>query len=177
MVPCRHEPWPLVTLHRYDTMLQAERLLSHYDYIFYSDVDMAFVGRINAVEICGPGLTAVAHPGYRGTSSASLPYCRDSKSAAYLSPGTGVRYYAGGFQGGLSNTYLDAMAAMAEGIADDEARGVMATWHDESHWNRLLHYFPPSVVLVPQVFCCPQGRADSTTKIVALDKHHAAMRA
>ena len=41
-----------------------------------------------------------------------------------------------------------------ERIDVDDKNGVMAVWHDESHWNRQLKQFPPTLVLDPR-YCYP----------------------
>jgi FkbM family methyltransferase len=68
------------------------------------------------------------------------------------------------------------MQEMAAEIDADLKRGVIAQWHDESHWNAYLAKEPPQVSLPPP-YCwgepegCPPG-----TRILALAKDHAAYR-
>lgn len=170
-----YRPWPGPTLYRYHTMLGALEYLRSCDYAFYCDADMRFVGCV-AEEICGDGLTAVQHPGYVGVNPRRLTYERRRKSRAYIAPGDGVRYYAGGFQGGRVNAWLTAMEDMAEAVDDDTEKGITAIWHDESHWNRLLAHRPPAITL-PATYCCPETWPMDGRRIVALDKNHTDMRA
>jgi histo-blood group ABO system transferase len=67
------------------------------------------------------------------------------------------------------------MTAMREAIDDDLRRGVVAAWHDESHWNRYLVDHPADVVLPPE-YCCPESWPLPGRKLLALEKDHAALR-
>jgi histo-blood group ABO system transferase len=163
--------YPQETLYRYNTMLKAQHILSTYDQLFYVDADMLFVAPVGSVY--SDGLTATLHPGYIGhrgtpeTRKESTAYCDNN-----------IAYYCGGFQGGDSYTYLDAVSAMARNITIDEANGVMAVWHDESHWNKYLANNTPSKVLTPS-YCYPEDyngrwgwpKEKYTPILMALDKN------
>jgi hypothetical protein len=71
---------------------------------------------------------------------------------------------------------------MKMNINEDESNGVLATWHDESHWNRYLTIYPPTKVLGPE-YCYPDvpndyyrdkwraaGLGEVQPKILALTK-------
>jgi hypothetical protein len=172
-----HEAWPGPTLHRYHTLLKAKEYLGCFDQLFYIDVDMLFVAPVGD-EIFSHGLTAVLHPGYVGTCGTPE---RRRESAAFTP--YNQAYYCGGFQGGDTETYLRAMEYMASGIKFDEARGITAVWHDESHWNALLSTIErPTKVFGPE-YCYPEnagshytdkwrsaGLGDVKPKILALTK-------
>ena len=173
-VQVEHEPWPGPTLHRYRWMLRAEDWLSKADYIFYIDADCLFVDTVGT-EILG-NLTAVAHQGFINHHPDSLPYERRPSSMAFVRWPEGVRYYAGGFQGGASRLYLDAMKTIDGWIEwDTQNAGRVAVWHDESHWNRFLINRPPDVSLPPTYLSCEAERLPGT-KLLALDKDHSALR-
>jgi len=198
-----HEPWPLVTLHRYRCFSDYAERFAHLDYLFFSDVDMRFVARC-ADEIlpsAEEGLVAVEHPGFfrghRGFASraldaltggrwsarplphARLPFERDARSTACVSDRSQRRYYAGGFNGGRTPAFLEMARALRDAIDIDRRNGVVAVWHDESHLNRYLHAHPPKR-LTP-AYCYPESvwshLAHLTPVIVALDKDHAWFRA
>ena len=154
--------WPMPTLLRYHTFLQQEELLKTYDYIFYSDVDMAWANIVGD-EILGQGLTSTCNPMYYLDSTMYPPYEPDSESTAYIprpgriiddpSSSAGKRfqplYFAGGFQGGRADKFIEAMKVMKKNIDIDLKHNKIAIWNDESHWNRYLFDNPPSVVLDP----------------------------
>jgi len=169
-----HEPWPGPTLHRYRTFIASYDQWKDCDYAFYIDADMRFENPVGD-EILGTGLTATIHPGFAGKPLNQLSYCRNPRSTAFVKPNEGQRYYCGGFQGGTTASYYAAMRMMAHNIAKDEENGVMAEWHDESHWNRHLIDHPPSVVLDPS-YCSPEEWNVADRRLVALKKNHAEVR-
>lgn len=156
--------WPGPTLLRYHLFLQQEELLKKYDYIFYCDTDMKFVDIVGD-EILGSGLTAAPHPGYYLRKEYYPPYEPNEMSACFIPrPGRVVsepnsisttkqrfqpEYYAGGFQGGKSAQFIEAMKRMKDMIEQDRKIGYTPVWNDESAWNKELFQNPPSVMLDP----------------------------
>lgn len=164
--------FPEATLLRYHIMTS---ITYDTDYIFYLDADMLindFVGE----EILGD-LVAVRHPGFYISGewgSNNTP----KGSTAYLEPINRVKYYAGGFQGGSSDVYLKVIKKLAANIDIDTANGLMADYHDETHWNHFLATtFLPIHELTPE-YCMPQAWAKRVyskiqhlpAKILALEK-------
>jgi histo-blood group ABO system transferase len=94
-----------------------------------------------------------------------------------MPPGAGMEYYAGGFNGG--RRYLKMAKTIRSWVDEDERKGIIAKWHDESHMNRYLYENPPTVILSP-AYCFPEAPWASSLpfprKLVALDKNHAEMR-
>lgn len=140
--------WPMPTLMRYHLYLQQEENLKEYDYIFHCDVDMLFVNVVGD-EILGQGLTAAQHPMYALSKEMWPPYEPNPESTAYIKrPGMVINdegrprfmplYFAGGFQGGKSELFIQAMKAMRKTIDADFAKNYIAIWNDETHWNRYL---------------------------------------
>lgn len=151
--------WPFPTLLRYNLFLQQEEKLSEYDYIFYCDVDMLFVGVVGD-EILGDGVTAAQHPMYALRKEYCPPYEPNEKSQAYIPrPGKVVNengssrflplYFAGGFQGGTSKSWISAMKEMRKMIDTDLFNNYVPIWNDESIFNRYLFDNPPAVTLTP----------------------------
>lgn len=140
--------WPLPTLMRYHLFLHEEEKLKDYDYIYYLDADMRVVQPITE-EIFSEGLTCAPHPGYIINPKWIPPYEPNSESQAYIHRlhtfinDNGKQrlipfYAAGGFQGGKSEFFLEAMKNMREAIDKDFNLNYTAIWNDESHWNRYL---------------------------------------
>lgn len=167
--------WPAATLYRYHVLLEHEREIVG-DWIFLLDADMRFEDAVGG-EVLSSGITAVYHPGYWMRGYADLPYERRPESTARVRPSEGVRYFAGGFVGGERAAFLELARAMVAAIDEDDRRGVVARWHDESHLNRLLADpgGGPSVRLSPS-YCFPDDAstypwlAGLERKLVALDK-------
>ncbi|VVB52930.1 Glycosyltransferase family 6 [uncultured archaeon] len=155
--------YPRATLMRYHQIIRGAWRFKEYDQMFYCDADMEFVAPVG--NIFSDGLVATLHPGFVGTKGSpetritSTAYCRDN-----------LAYYCGGFQGGDARTYLDAATQMAFNIDQDEKNGVMAVWHDESHWNKYLSDNCPGKVLTPS-YCFPEdSNIPYKPILVALDK-------
>lgn len=151
--------WPMPTLLRYHLYLQQEEKLKEYDYIFHCDVDMRFVNIVGD-EILGEGLTAAPHPGYYIKKELWPPYEPNTESAAYIKrPGLLINdegkprfqpmYWAGGFQGGRTKEWIEAMKAIRKTVDEDFAKNYIAIWNEESHWNKYLSENPPAVMLTP----------------------------
>ena len=177
-----HKPFPYPTLHRYKYFTQAAYIINS-DFLFYLDVDMLIVGSIgggilpNGLNTCG--LVATLHPGfYKGGGS----WCENPQSLAFMPKELHNKYYAGGFQGGKTGEYLAACKIMAENIEIDEKNGIIANWHDESHWNAYLSNreakeLTPEYCMVEERHLRVAWGIDSLSpKIIALKKNHDVMR-
>lgn len=168
LIPTDPTPFPYPTLLRYNLFLQEEERLKEFDYIFYCDVDMRFVGVVGD-EILNQGITAAVHPGYHIRKELHPPIESNPKSASYIklngktindpearSSGgelIGARflplYYAGGFQGGVASKYIQAMKDTKKIIETDLNRNYIPRWNDESAWNKYLLDHEPDTVLTP----------------------------
>lgn len=159
IIPTEPVEWPYPTLLRYNLFLQEEQKLKEYDYIFYCDVDMQFVNIVGD-EILGEGLTAAQHPMYALKKQYYPPYEPNPQSASFINrPGKVITegdkqrfmplYYAGGFQGGKSAQFIQAMKDCRELIDKDLNKGYIPIWNDESVWNKYLSENPPEIVLSP----------------------------
>ena len=176
-----HEPWPIPTLKRYHYFLQQKEYLSQFDYIYYMDVDMRIEDKVGE-EIFGD-LVATQHPGFWWKDKNQFSYERRPISSAYVPPGEGKMYYAGGFNGGKPEHFLKMAQEIVDNVNRDSDKGVTAVWHDESHMNRYLVSNPPTLELNPS-YCYPEAARSNPggwhvpfdAKIVALDKNHAEVR-
>lgn len=157
--PTESVEWPYPTLLRYNLFLQQEEKLKDYDYIFYCDTDMRFVDVVGD-EILGNGLTAAPHPGYYIPKELYPPYEPNELSASYIKrPGRIVQennkprfrpeYYAGGFQGGKTKLFIEAMKACKALIDTDLKMKYIPIWNDETAWNKYLSENPPDIMLTP----------------------------
>lgn len=172
--------FPLITLYRYRIMLENIRGLAENDYIYYMDVDMRIENEVGD-DILGP-LVAVKHPGFSVVGGGA--WCTDENSTAYTGPMHRNVYVAGGVQGGETKHFLEAMRVMDDNIRIDESRGVMAPWHDESHWNKYIAYYKGDLRILDSSYCMVENMPQRqlwklthlTPKIIALDKIHSEIR-
>lgn len=178
-----HKPFPASTLYRFKYFSsQSESLKSKCDYVFYMDVDMRIVEPIGheiLPEEGNDGLVGTLHCGFyhRGGS-----WEDNIDSKAYVPLENRKKYFAGGFQGGEVNAYMNAVKALANNIDEDERNGVVPIWHDESAWNCYLSTRNPKI-LTPD-YCMVEneqlrinwGVSNFIPKIIALDKNHSEIR-
>jgi histo-blood group ABO system transferase len=172
-------------------MLKAEHALKKVDYIFYMDADYWVCNPTDTDALLVNGLVATAHVLNLVVPATSPmgPVETNPQSTAYVRTGTNTQlYYCGGFQGGSSEAYLQACRGISKGIDEDDKNGIMAAWHDESHWNRYLVDHPPTTVL-SQSYMYPESclskpdeyngclrRMQINPVMVALDKNHKKVR-
>ncbi len=175
-----HEPWPMPTLKRYNYFVKEKDFILEHDYCFYFDADMRIDGVVEAEEVCGD-LVATRH-GYQSLSDpASQTFDRNPKSLAYVPfDQKTVTYYAGGFNGGKTEVFMDMSETIADRVNKDLKKNVVALWHDESHMNRYLIDNPPTLDLDP-TYCYAEEFIGTEYpyqpgKIIALKKNHAALR-
>ncbi len=144
--------WPYDTMLRYHVYLKSRDILERQDYLFACDADMLFV------DYCGDEIlgkrVATIHPGYFGKPG---PHGEtDSRSKAFIPKKNRKNYYAGGFYGGTAKEMLTIAEVNAFYIDQDLTEGIIAKWHDESHWNRYCVDHPPTVILSPS-YCYPES--------------------
>lgn len=171
--------WPYPTLWRYHAIASYADVFRAHEvtHLVYTDVDMRVIHEVP--ELFGPSLVAVRHPGYVDQTWTDLPFCADRASTAYFAPSASSRYVCGGVQGGETERYLAAVEHLRGNILDDFRGGVMATWHDESHWNRYVDSCDDGeIIVLGSEFCWPESTpgASPAPKILALDKDHHALR-
>ena len=170
--PIPHKTFPFATLYRYKYFTAYSHLIDT-QYLFYCDVDMKFVSPVGR-EILGD-IVCVQHPGFYKGGWGSEGCSK--MSTAYLPPEMRNGYKAGGFQGGRRLPYLRMSAELDKRIDTDEARGVMAEWHDETHLNWYLQMKAKNVKTLNPAYCYPESwNIPFSRKLLALDKNHKAIR-
>lgn len=168
------EKWPAPTLKRYDYFINQKNNLSNYDYLYYSDVDMKFVDSVGDEVLSS--LVATVHPGFYLNNNIQFTYDRNPNCMAYVPFGVGVNYFAGGFNGGKSEYFLNMAETISQWRQEDESKNIIPIWHDESYMNKYFILNPPSLKLSPS-YCYPESwNLPFTKKLLALDKNHSEMR-
>lgn len=163
--------WPLDTLLRNSIYEKHKELFANEDYLFALDADMLFVDTVGS-EILGT-LVATRHPGFIGKRGT---YERNPHSLACVKKNEGLHYYAGGFFGGEKNEFFNIILETNSRIQEDLKKGIIAIWHDESHWNRYCIDHKPTIILSPS-YCYPESwKLNCQKKLIALDKNHSEIR-
>lgn len=173
VIPQKNLGYPDSTLKRFEMFVRDEKLFEEMEYLLFFNSNLVVKKKITRTDLGlveGTKLVATIHPGYVNKDSAKFPYERSKTSRAYIAPGDGKRYFAGGLQGGTTQEYLNAAKTISADINQDLAEGVVAIWHDESHWNKYLkeregvHALGPEY-LQPEGWGLPYG-----TKILIRNK-------
>lgn len=175
--------FPYATLYRYRIFDEHIHALSRMAYLFYSDVDMAFVDYITQDILCD-GLTVVRHPGFYISNGWGSPNV-DTRSTAFVDKRNRTGYVAGGFQGGRTYDFMAMSRKLQFNIEKDEELGIMAEYHDESHLNAYLKneykgltlYLMPDYCMVEQTNLRKKWNINFLEpKVIALAKNHAEIR-
>lgn len=159
--------WPGDSYYRYHYFLSIQEQLEKYDYIYYLDADMKVVGDIGDEVLTE--LLGVQHPGFV-INKQGTPEDRQTASTAYTTRDKITQYCCGGFQGGSSKEYLKLCKTISKNIDEDDKKGILAIYHDESHVNRYFVDNPPTRILNAG-YCAPETawRVPFPSKVLALD--------
>ncbi|MFA6094595.1 MAG: family 6 glucosyltransferase [Candidatus Paceibacterota bacterium] len=152
--------WPNNTLMRFDIFLKAKEHLLKMDYIFFCNANLLFLEQISAAEFLPTGnenLVACIHPGFYNKIPSEFTYDRNENSTAHIPFNSGTHYYAGGINGGKCKQFIDAMTEMNKNISIDSQNGVVALWHDESHWNKYILKEKPNLKELSTAYLYPEG--------------------
>lgn len=170
-----HKEWPWMTLERYRLFHESRDELKKMDYLFYCDADMLFVGEVGT-EILEERV-ATLHPGCFLWNPRGEPETRP-ESLAYIGDDEEIPdcYKCGGFNGGSSAEFLKMSETLCENIKKDYENGIIARWHDESHFNRYMLDHPPTKILSPSYCFAENYPLPFEPKLVALEKNKEEVR-
>jgi hypothetical protein len=130
--------WPLNTLYRFRMFLRLRDRLREFDRIVFFNANCEFRAPVSAHDLFGDGsdLVACRHPGFFDKPREQFTYERRTQSLACVQQGS--IYVAGGLMGGRSESFLAACTEIHRRIEQDFDHGLLALWHDESHWNAYI---------------------------------------
>jgi histo-blood group ABO system transferase len=172
-----HMVWPEPTLRRYEIFIKNKQYFKDIDVLYYIDADMLiknYIGEEILPDI-DKKLIAIIHPGNTVTNMGTS-YETNINSTAYVLDINNI-YHCGGVQGGEKNAYLNVCEILMNNINTDRQKGIIAVYHDESHWNSYLIKNKNLYKELDSDYCYPEGWENlDTKKIIALDKDHKKMR-
>jgi hypothetical protein len=151
--------WPDNTLMRFHTFLQIEKELLNMDYLFFFNANLLIKEKITSEEFLPTGnenLVATLHPGFYNKNRKKFTYENNRKSTAYIDKNEGQYYFAGGLNGGKTADFIEAMKIMRDNVDTDNKNGIVAKWHDESHWNKYL-INRSNIKILPPSYLYPEG--------------------
>jgi hypothetical protein len=162
--------WPDNTLKRYEMFLKIKENISSFDYIFFFNANIIFNEKITK-EMFLPNneqnYVAAIHSGYFNKKINKYPYDRNPKSLAYIPNKIGDKYYQGAINGGRTKHFIEAISLINKNIKEDLKNGIVAKWHDESHWNKFL-LDRKDVKILDSSFLYPEGKNIPFNKIILL---------
>ncbi len=131
--------WPFNTLYRYKMFLRVQEQLAKFDKIVFFNGNCIFVDEIVTEDFFGieSKLVAGLHPGFFNKSYDEYTYEKRKNSTAFVVKPW--KYFAGGVNGGDSQLFVEICHKISENIDNDLKNGIVAIWHDESHWNAYLN--------------------------------------
>lgn len=155
----QNQPWPLITLLRFQTFLAVEEQLKECDYLVFFNSNLNCVSNISEEDFLpskDEKLLFYHHGGYIYTKKIFHPYERNKKSTAYIPYSCGGTYVGGGIIGGETIPFLDMCRTLKQNIETDLKQNYIARWHDESHINHFLCTLDKYKLLHPG-YCYPVG--------------------
>lgn len=162
--------WPQNTLMRFHMFLRIrEQLERETDYLYFFNANMQFrrpVGKEFLPDDLSNGLVGCIHPTHYKKTNIEFTYDRNPVSTAYIPTGAGEFYYAGGLNGGTTDAFLKMSETILHNIQEDDKKGVIALWHDESHINRYFLDNPPK--RLSPAYCYLEGRKFPFQEIIRL---------
>ena len=174
--------FPGDTLYRYHYfLLEKENILKTTDVVYYMDIDFDIRETIGDEVLPDRkhSMVATHHPGTFQIpgfpDETGSPETREC-STAYIPLEMRRRYVAGGFNGGLTDKFMEMSEHIAKNTDTDDRNNVIAVWHDESHLNCYVANNYDMFKFMNASYTSPEqnlpGLEDYPKKIVSLDKDH-----
>ena len=151
--------FPGDTLQRYHRYVSIEKMIkkAKVDVVYHLDVDLNVVnvGKGILPEKKRP-LVAVKGPDVNKENFMDFEETNPDSTAFADVKGGFDSYVTGAVQGGLTNQYLKACKEMVKNIDLDEGNGIVAKYHDQSHWNKYFRNHKSKFKLLSENYCCSE---------------------
>lgn len=168
--------WPFNTLYRYHIFLRIQEQLANFDKVVFFNGNCLFEAQITSDEFFGKGKKLVAgiHPGFFNKAVEDYTFEKRNASLAYIERGN--LYVAGGINGGDAQDFIDVCKLISANIDLDLKAGIVAIWHDESHWNAYINnnwqLLQSQINLLTPDYLYPEGwQLPFEAKILLRDKN------
>jgi hypothetical protein len=138
-----HEPWPYITLKRFEFIESISSSLKEYNYIFFCNSNLICKDKIylDDLGLFNMGkLGFVQHPEMSYKPRESWPVENNIiESNAYLEKTSLNSYVQGCFYGGGSGRFLEMIQILAQWTKEDLSNDIIPIWHDESYLNKYVN--------------------------------------
>jgi hypothetical protein len=133
--------WPFASLYRYRVFQRISRHLTQFDRVIYFNANCLFLRPVSPEEFFGTNenlhFVACRHPAFYNSSPSDRPYERRENSTACIREEH--LYVQGALMGGKPEAFLAMCRQLQTNIEADLDNGLVALWHDESHWNAFIN--------------------------------------
>jgi hypothetical protein len=163
-------PWPYPTLYRFKFFKTIQEQLKQFDFTYFFNANCIICKDINAVDFLpmeDEHLVVTQHPGFWDAAPNNFTYENNPLSMAYIQPGQGDIYAAGGLNGGKTSDYLTFIETCFQYTQTDIERGIIALWHDESYLNKYI--LCKKIKVLHPGFLYPDGKELPFEKMVHLE--------
>lgn len=167
--------WPYPTLYRFKFFIEQQERLGKMDYLIFCNANLLFLKNINLDDLLiEKPMFATIHPSEYKKTKRKFPYERNKKSLAFVDQdGSELEYVCGGFNGGRSAYFLNMARDLSYNIEQDLNNGIIAIWHDESHFNRYFNLNNNIFSILPSTFAWPKNKSTALHVFISiLDKHN-----
>lgn len=148
--------WPNNSLKRFEMFASIEQNLREYDFVFFFNANTIFVKEIKDDFLpIEEDFTLVEHYLFYNRTPLYFSYDRNPKSTAFIPYLSGEYYIRGGVNGGKTEKYLEMIHTCLRDVEENEKRGIVSIWHDETHLNHFMLTQKNCKVLDPG-FCYTQ---------------------
>ena len=137
----RNYGWPGNTLYRFKMFSSLDDELIKYDLVYFFNANAFFVEELNDEIMPEDKQTLVVaqHFKMQGLDPILYGYDRNKKSTAFVKWGEeGKDYVQACFIGALASEMIKMAKELSNNIDIDENNGIVAKWHDESHFNKYI---------------------------------------
>jgi hypothetical protein len=178
VIPQDNLGWPVIACDRYRILLRIRNVLAEFDAMAFFNANALFVKDVSYEEFFGSdnaSLVAVLHPLFPKEKAREAPFESRSGSTAYVHPDNRQHYCQSAISAGRREPYLRMLEELAANTEIDMDEGIVALWHDESHWNAYINnhrQVSESLHLLSQSYMYPESyEFPYEKKIMMRDKH------
>ena len=132
-----HLPSPLITLMKFNLLVQKQHILRNFDLLYFVDGDCIVVDDIDE-EVFPTLETPIVVTKHPWQDYNSEQYDTNPQSTAYVSDSGNNHYLQACFFGGYANSVLEMATEVNEMIKQDLKTRYIAKWFDESYMNKFL---------------------------------------
>lgn len=165
--------WPDNSLKRFDMFISIEEDLKKFDFVFFMNANMMFVKEVdeNFLPIV-ENFTLVEHFLFYNQTPLFFSYDRNPKSTAFIPHLKGEYYVRGSVNGAKTKNFLEMIHSCSKAIKENESKGIISVWHDETHLNAYVLGRKDLKILDPGFSFAEGDNQNFEIFILAREKNH-----